>query len=103
MLLQVYNVGLVGSNFRSDCLGKILHILHLDSTNVILLAIWPVGAVGGGHIQNLAEPVLFVSLCQLLSGELSTEVCSVKRKSVKKREVTRKQSKITRGKGLFLF
>jgi hypothetical protein len=39
MLLQVYNVGLVGSNFSSDCLGKILHKLHLDSTNVILLAI----------------------------------------------------------------
>jgi hypothetical protein len=48
MLLQVFNVGLVGSNFSSDCLGKIPHILHLDSTNVILLAIFPFGAVGGG-------------------------------------------------------
>jgi hypothetical protein len=35
MLLQVYNVGLVGSNFSSDCLSKILHILHLDSTITI--------------------------------------------------------------------
>ena len=61
MLLQVYNVGLVGSRTRS--------------------------------FRQFVSAVV----------RRSTEACSVKRKSVKKREVTRKQSKITRGKGLFLF